>query len=349
MDMPNLTPRENALIAYRHGTPAWIPCFYTDIGLFQANPGMERYPGHQTGTDGFGVSWTFEPSIGAPMTTPGSEPVLKDIADWKEVVTFPDLEAVDWEKQAEIDLHTNFVAFAGGAGLIPLENGATCLDGGKLGVCMVINGMFERLHALMGMTEAMCALIEDPESCYEFFGAMADYKIAYFKKIAQYYPVDVINAHDDYGANDRMLISPETFRTLLKPHLKRIVDAVHEMGLIYQHHSCGYIEPIFEDLVEIGVDAIDTLQACNTNLGELKARFGKQITFCGGFDTNGVLDRLDATPEEIKAEYRRTIDLLAPGGSYVVYPIGGTFGFIPHFLEAHFQYGMGFYADPGHR
>lgn len=347
--MDIMTPRENALIAYRHGTPAWIPCFYTDIGLYQANAHIERYCGSETGLDGFGVSWTYVPEAAACMVTPGVKPVLEDIADWKDVVKFPDLESVDWEAQAEIDLRTNWGAFVAGAGLIPCENGGTVIDGDKLRLCMVINGPFERLHALMGMENALMALLEDPESCYDFFGAMADYKIAYYKKIAQYYPVDVINAHDDYGTNDRMFLSPELWRKLLKPHLKRIVDAVHEMGLIYQHHSCGYIEPIFEDLVEIGVDAIDTLQACNRNVGELKKKYGKQITFCGGFDTNGVLDVPGVTPEEIKKEYRRVIDLLAPGGSYVIFPIGLTFGFVGPFLEEHFQYGMGFYANPENR
>lgn len=46
---------------------------------------------------------------------------------------------------------------------------------------------------------------------------MTDYKIAYFKKIAQYYPVDIINAHDDFGANDRMFMSPDTWRELYTP------------------------------------------------------------------------------------------------------------------------------------
>ncbi len=338
-----MTPRENALIAYRHGTPEWIPNFFTDIGMFMANPGQERYCGFEKGKDGFGVTWSFVPEAAACMTDPDTKPILEDVADWKEVVQFPDLEAVDWEKQAEIDMHTNFGAFVAGAGLVPYENGGTSIDGDKLRVCMVINGPFERLHALMGMENALMALIEDPESCYEFFGTMADYKIAYFKKIAQYYPVDVINAHDDFGTNDRMFMAPDTWRELMKPHLKRIVDAVHDMGLIYQHHSCGYVEPIIPDLVEIGVDALDTLQACNKNVGELKKEYGDRLTFCGGFNTNGVLDRTDVTPEEIKAEYDRVIDLLAPGGSYVIYPIGLTFNWVGPFLEEHFAKGMSFY------
>jgi len=55
-NMPQITPRENALIAYRHETPMWIPNFFTDIGLFMAWPELERSCGPGTGTDELGVS-----------------------------------------------------------------------------------------------------------------------------------------------------------------------------------------------------------------------------------------------------------------------------------------------------
>ena len=158
--------------------------------------------------------------------------------------------------------------------------------------------------------------------------------------------MDVINAHDDYGTNDGMFMSPDTWRELIKPELKRIVDACHECGVIYQHHSCGYIEPIVPDFVEIGVDAVDTFQAsCNPNVKALKEQYGDRLTFCGGFDNMNVLDRPDVTKEETQAEYERVINDLAPGGSYVIYPIGIAFGFIGDFLEKHFQMGMTFYQN----
>ncbi len=343
MEEKTLTPRENALIAYKHGEPQWIPCFFTDMATFQACPQMERYPGHSHGKDYFGVDWTFVPQMGAPMPTPGTE-LFEDIADWREFVKFPDLDAIDWEKQAEIDIHTDMVAYAAGAGLIPLKDGASVYDGDKLKVCMIINGMFERMHALMGMSNALCALIEDPDECKGFFQAMADYKIAYINKIAKYYKVDVINAHDDYGTSDRLFMSVDLWRELIKPELKRIVDATHENGMLYQHHSCGHIEPLIEDFIDIGIDAVDTWQAsCNPHLKEIKEKYGSKITFCGGFDNINVLDREGATKEDIQNEYVRTVNDLAPGGSFVIYPITATFNFIPDFLEKHFQYGMGFY------
>lgn len=339
-----LTPRENALLAYRHQVPEYIPCFFTDIALIQACPAMERYTGHMVGEDYFGVEWTYEPTIHAPMPTPGKH-LFESIEDWREGIKLPDLDAVDWEKQADIDVHTDFQAFVAGAGIVPFQDGISIYDTDKLRVCMIINGPFERMHACMGFENALMALLEDPEECQEYFKAMFDWKIEYIKKIAQYYDMDVINFHDDYGTADRMFMNPELWRELIKPNLKRVVDTCHELGLIYQHHSCGYVEPILGDIAEIGIDAIDTLQACNKNLPELKKKLESRLTFCGGFDNQHVLDVPGVTPEAVKKEYRRVIDSLAPGGSYVIYPIGGTFDFVPAFLEEHFQYGMNFYKQ----
>ncbi len=306
---------------------------------------MERFCGHGTGKDGFGVEWQYEEKARAPMTTRNH--LIDSITDWQKV-QFPDLEAIDWEKQADIDAHTDMMALVGAGVLVPFEDGHSIFDDdSKFNMCMVINGPFERMHALEGFENALCDLMIEPEACAEYFSAIADWKCKYFHKIAQYYKVDGINAHDDYGSADQMFMPLETWRELIKPNLAKMVQQVHDDGLIYQHHSCGYVEPLFDDLIDIGVDAIDTLQGgSNKNLGELKKRYGDRITFCGGFDNQHVLEQPGVTPEQIKAEYRRAVDLIAPGGSYVVYPITIGFDFMGPFMEEHFQYGMGFYANP---
>lgn len=343
-----MTKRENCLLAYQHKTPDYIPCFYTDISLIQACPEMERYTGLTSGKDYWGCDWTYEENIHACLPTP-NQYLFTEIGDWKEKLHFPDLDTIDWKKQADIDVHSDFMAFVMGYGLHPREDGKSVYDEDKARVCMVLNGMFERLHACMGFENTLMALVEDPDACREYFHAMALWKSAYFRKIGEYYQMDIINAHDDYGSNDRMFMSPELWRELIKPELALMVEACHEAGMIYQHHSCGYIEPILPDLVEIGVDAIDTLQACNRNLPELKKKYGGKITFCGGFDNMHVLDVPGVSADAVKKEYRRVIDSLAPGGSYVIYPIGGTFDFVGPFLEEHFAYGMHFYENPDNR
>lgn len=341
-----LTPRENAMLAYQHKTPYWIPCFYTDFWMMQPYMEGERYPGHSVGKDWFGVEWQYVPQQGAPMPVPGKH-LLEDIADWREVIRFPDLDAIDWKARAEYDLHTDLPATMAKGERVATKNGKSIVDPNKMGIAMVINGMFERLHALMGFENALASLIEDSEEAFAYFSAMADYKIKFFRKIAEHYPVQIINAHDDYGAEGRMLMSPDTWRQLIKPNLKRIVDAVHEMGLLYEHHSCGYIEPIIPDLVEIGVDALDPLQRCNENIRAIKDEYQDRLTFVGGIDNMGVLEQPNATKEQRLAEFRRATDLLAPGGSFVSFPHVGDFSLVPDQVGEHFRYAVPFYKKRG--
>lgn len=344
-----LTPRENALMAYRHEIPYVIPCAFVDVAMFTPAMRIERYEGLEQGYDGFGVEWVYVPEEHAPMPVPG-KCVLEDITQWREVVHFPDLDAIDWEKEAFHDLHVDGAAKFGGNPDAMLKNGKSCMDGGKLGLAMIPNGMFERLHALMGFENALMALMEEPEECYAFFSAVADYKIRFIKKIKQYYPVDVINAHDDYASNDRTFMSMDTWRELIKPNLKKIVDATHAEGLIYQHHSCGYLEPLLPEFIEIGIDAVDVFQGnCNRNLKELKEKYGKQLTFVGGLNNVEVMDRVGVTPRECKEEYHRVMDILAPGGSYVSYPGILNMDAMMPILSEHFGYAVGFYQKNGRK
>lgn len=341
-----LSPRENALIAYRHGQPEYVPCFFTDIAMGQAAPFIERPVGTQrggdAGYDAWGVHWTYDPQTQAAIPTPNRY-LFEEMEDWREYVKFPDLDSIDWEKQAEEDKLSTLMGVP--EGMDPAQ-----FREGKLKVCMIIQGMFERMHSFMGFENALMALAAEPEECFDFFSAMADYKIAYLKKIAQYYDYEVVEMHDDYGSQDRLFMSPETWRKLIKPNLKRIVDAAHELGFIYQHHSCGHVEELIDDFIELGMDAVDTWQAaCNPHIAELKKDRLNKITICGGFDNTHVLDNVYATEDQIRSEYHRAIDSLAPGGSYVIFPITATFGFIPTLIDEHFKYGMGFYQNPVHR
>ena len=319
-----ITPKENYLRVLRHQRPEWIPNTREDRNFYIPMMEIERWNKPGSGVDGFGVEWTFDPGAGAPMPTAGKF-LMDDVCRWKEQVQFPDLDQYDWGSAAEQVLQT--------------------WDPDKLTSCMIVNGMFERLHACMGMEEAMVALIEEPKACREFADAVANHKIAMMKRCKEHFKADLINMHDDYGSNQGPLMSLETWRHIYKPGLKRIVDACHEMGMLYQHHSCGYIEPFVEDMVEIGVDAIDTWQVCNRNMRAIKDRFQDRLTFIGGVDNLGVLDWSNATEEEIYAEFKRAVDLMAPGGSYIPSSITLTFRFFPTYMKFMHEYGRDFYRN----
>ena len=98
-----MNPRENAFIAYRHETPDWVPARSLDFNVIFPAPYVERYQGTGVGKDWFGVTWQYEPLTKAPMPLPG-QPMLADIEDWRGDVLFPDLDSIDWEKQAKQDM-----------------------------------------------------------------------------------------------------------------------------------------------------------------------------------------------------------------------------------------------------
>ncbi len=321
-----LTPKENYLKAMRAQTPEYLPNQFMDCNYMVPMIFIERYDEMESGYDGFGVHWTYVEDVCAPMTTPGKV-LCDDITDWKNQITIPDLDSYDWEFYSTRALEH-------------------CDEENKVNYCMNINGMFERLHACIGMQEALCSLITDEDAVIDFVNAVADHKIRFMEKCKKYYHGEIFNMHDDYGANDRTFMSLETWRKIFKKPLSRIVEACHDLGMLYEHHSCGYIEPFVDDFVEMGMDAVNTWQwPTNKNVRAIKDKYQDRLCFIGGMDSQGVLDREDATDEEWEAEIRRAIDLLAPGGSYIPFPITLGINFMSVYLPLMETYGKTYYKE----
>lgn len=126
-----ITPRENMLMAYHHKTPVFLPNTFLDAGIVTPCNELERYTGMEDGYDSFGVHWVFVPEDFAPMTVSG-EYVLEDIADWKEVVKFPDLDSIDWKAQADLDIHMDSSGQFTGEGVKRFPEGQDFITGGNL-------------------------------------------------------------------------------------------------------------------------------------------------------------------------------------------------------------------------
>ncbi len=128
--------------------------------------------------------------------------------------------------------------------------------------------------------------------------------------------VDIVLIGDDFGMQDRMIISPKSFRELIKPKLKTVVTSIKESADVkVMLHSCGSIYPIIGDLIEIGFDILNPLQPHATDMDhqKIKANFGEKLCFHGGVDIQRVMPR--GTPEEVQEEVQRAFDTLGAGGT----------------------------------
>jgi uroporphyrinogen decarboxylase len=122
----------------------------------------------------------------------------------------------------------------------------------------------------------------------------------------------------DWGTQQDLLMSPDCFRTMIKPGEIKEYDLIKKYGKQVFIHSCGNIIRILDDLVEMGVDCLNPVQSECMDLKFLKKEYGSKISFYGGISTQKTLPY--GTPEEVKAETRKVIDLMSQNGDYLTSP-----------------------------
>lgn len=284
-----LTPRENILQVLNHKPPEYPPVFsnavsgQTPLEILERAPAELREDGKiwdGSGLDWFGVHWAAaDDGSGGSTVDTRFAPVLDDICCWKEIVKFPELSSLDWE----------------GIG----ERYAASLRPDTLRGMIIHSGLFERLNFLMGMSEALIALMEEPEACREFMESIADYKIELLGYLIRYCKVEIIEMHDDWGHQTSSFFSPEVFKEVIAPPTKRIVDFCKSNGVFYMHHSCGFVENLIPIMVdEIGIEAWSSCQTMN-NIPGIIEEYGEKLAIRGGMDLPG-LTALEKEP--LKAE-----------------------------------------------
>lgn len=131
--------------------------------------------------------------------------------------------------------------------------------------------------------------------------------------------IDIILFGDDIASQSSMLISADLWRKMIKPWHKKFYKLSHDYGKKAIYHSCGAIEPIIEDLIEIGLDVLNPLQFSAKGFPspeQLKEKYGDKLCFEGGMDIQTVLPFCSV--EEIKKETERLIRILGKDGGYTI-------------------------------
>lgn len=126
--------------------------------------------------------------------------------------------------------------------------------------------------------------------------------------------VDGLSFMDDWGAQHALLISPRSWRKIFKPCYKDYVDLAHAHGKKAFMHSDGYTEAIIPDLIEIGLDALNT-QIFTMDIEELGRQFCGKLTFWGELDRQGLLPY--ASTDEIDVAVRRVFGALWRDGGAI--------------------------------
>ena len=319
--------KEAILSIYRGEKAEFIP--RGDRGIFNAVfPGERYFPSpfepYGTGPDAWGGLWTNQgPDPGLDGNTVAADfRLFNEVEDWKEHVKFPDLSRIP---------------------VAPILHGMSAHVNREDTVlsCLMLSGQFERLNQMVGMENALCAFYECPDELHEFFDAMCEYKLNCIQLAYDAIHPEIIHMHDDWGTGSNMFFSPDLWREFIKPNELRYSKKIHELGMLYEHHSCGYIQQIIPDLVEIGVDCLNPLNSCN-DVEKIKRECGGRITLKGGVN-NQFIESGHATEEEIRAEARRVMDAYGAGGRYLPDYVATNGSVRDIFFDEVERYGQNFY------
>ncbi|MDD3218792.1 MAG: uroporphyrinogen decarboxylase family protein [Lachnospiraceae bacterium] len=274
-----------------------------------------RHRGMEPLVDRFGTTILWpEGQVAAMPHVTAENKVIKDITNWKEELVMPDLEAncsdsALWEpfiKQAE-----EFRAE------------------GKLVMGFMPTGVFERLHFLMGFEDMLLNYLLEPEAMMELCEAIGEYRYQYMKMIVDNIKPDIMLTHDDWGAKHAMFTSPDTWREFIKPQYAKTYKYMKDHDVIIMHHADSFLEPIIEDMVELGIDIWQGVLPEN-DIPKLQKQLNGRMTLMGGIDAS-IVDRADATEEEIRTEVKRACEAYGPGGHFIpCITYGGPGCLFPH-------------------
>lgn len=177
--------------------------------------------------------------------------------------------------------------------------------------------LFERAWSLRGMENLLMDMLTEPERVERLLTQICEYNLK-IMEIAFDYALDGFHFGDDWGQQRGLIMGPKLWRKFIKPQMRTLYAKAHARVLWVTQHSCGDLREILDDLVEIGLNAYNTVQPEIYDLALLKQKYGGSLAFWGGISTQR--DLAVKTPAEITQITIATLRLMSKGGGYIAAP-----------------------------
>lgn len=179
--------------------------------------------------------------------------------------------------------------------------------------------IFESGWALRGLNQLLMDLLDAPDVADAVLEITYQYHRVVAQKMAEH-GVDMIWLGDDVGSQKTMMISPRLWERFLKPRMATLiaeVKAIHP-ALKVAYHCDGNLVPIIPQLIEIGVDVLNPIQAESMDPAMLKRDYGDRLCFFGAIDVQTTLPF--GTPEQVREEVRLRRRTIGAGGGWICAP-----------------------------
>lgn len=170
------------------------------------------------------------------------------------------------------------------------------------------NGMFERLHFLHGFSESLMDLYINPSFIGELLDIITDFQLGLVRNYRRRFPGKIhgITTTDDWGTQQAVFMSVPMWQEFFRPRYKRLIDATHEAGMHFWLHSCGRVNDLMPEFIDLGVDVINLQQPRALGIEDIGKRFRGRICFESLVDIQRTLPHGSA--EEIEEEARLLLE-----------------------------------------
>lgn len=176
--------------------------------------------------------------------------------------------------------------------------------------------LFERAWTMRGMEDLLMDFMLNPDFVHEFLDKIADYNIAQVQEALKH-DVDAVYFGDDWGQQQGLIMGYDCWKQFIHPRLERMYGAVRDAGKYVMIHSCGDVDELFDDLVDIGLNCFNPFQPEVMDIDALLKQYRGRLAFHGGISTQRTLPY--GSVEDVRRETQHRIDLGAEGG-YILAP-----------------------------
>lgn len=276
-----------------------------------------RDPDHMV--DPYGVVWnrTVDKDIGQPGDGPIKQPEDLDKFCWPEILDDAAMEQLRANLAANGDRFTLY-----GMGFV----------------------LYERAWTMRGMENLLMDMVERPEWVEHFLDLIVEHNLEQINRVVQLPQLDGVCFADDYGMQTGLILGLPRWRELIKPRLAKMFAPVRAAGKFIEMHSCGRVESIFDDLIEIGLNLYNPFQPELMEPARVHKQYFGRLSFRGGLSIQTTLPF--GTVQDVRRETRRLIEMGKVGG-YVLAPSHA----VPHDVPPENLVAMveEFKAQPGYK
>ena len=182
---------------------------------------------------------------------------------------------------------------------------------GDFAACAIFYLGIDPMWHSMGYEHFAMSLFDDPALIEALMDRLTDWLAEMVEGLCAL-DFDFMWAADDIAHKTATMFSPQHYRDLLLPYQRKVAEKISKPWIF---HSDGNLEPVLDDLLSLGMNAIHPLEPGAMDPVELKQRYGDRLALVGNIDVDLLAS---GTPAQVRQQVRERIAQLGPGYGYLL-------------------------------